>query len=74
MLIFPPFSIGWVSQRETHLGLLKAPELSHARDYLQGAGKAKSYLHKPHGSGLSVADGTVYGAGNALQEYIEGKR
>jgi len=45
-----------------------AHELSHARDYLRGG------LHKPHGNASSVADGSVYGSGNALQEYIEGKR
>lgn len=45
-----------------------AHELSHARDYLKGG------VHKPHGTGNSVGDGTVYGAGNALEEYIKGRR
>ena len=45
-----------------------AHELSHARDYLRGN------IHKPHGVESSLGDGTVYGAGNALQDFIEGNR
>jgi hypothetical protein len=45
-----------------------AHELSHARDYLRGN------IHKPHGTNTSVGDGSVYGSGNALEEWIKGKR
>jgi hypothetical protein len=45
-----------------------AHELSHARDYLNGG------IHKPHGSASSMGDRSVYGSGNALQDWIEGKR
>ena len=45
-----------------------AHELSHARDYLRGN------IHKPHGTNASVGDGSVYGSGNALEEWIKGKR
>lgn len=45
-----------------------AHELNHARDYIRG-GK-----HKPHGDGSSIGDGTVYGSGNALEDYIKGRR
>jgi hypothetical protein len=45
-----------------------AHELSHARDYLRGD------IHKTHGNNSSLADGTVYGSGNALQDYIQGNR
>jgi hypothetical protein len=45
-----------------------AQELSHARDIL--AGRAG----KPHGFGDSVADGTPYGSGNALEAWIRGLR
>lgn len=45
-----------------------AHELSHARDYLRR-------FHKPHGTDLSPGgDGSVYGAGNALEEWIKGVR
>jgi hypothetical protein len=44
-----------------------AHELSHARDYLRN-------YHKPHGSGLSLADKTPYGSGNALEAWIRGER
>ncbi len=40
-----------------------AHELSHARDYQRGA-------HKEHGDASSMGDGTVYGAGNALERMI----
>ena len=40
-----------------------AHELSHARDYMRG-------VHKPHGDMTSMNDGTVYGAGNALEGWI----
>jgi hypothetical protein len=42
-----------------------AHELSHARDYLRG-------IHKPHGVNSSIADGSVYGSGNALEDWIRG--
>lgn len=46
-----------------------AHELSHARDFLRGG------AHKPHGDRSSVGgDGSVYGAGNALEEWIRGLR
>jgi hypothetical protein len=44
-----------------------AHELSHARDYLRG-------MHKPHGDDTSLGDGTPYGSGNALEDYIRGGR
>ena len=44
-----------------------AHELSHARDYLRG-------FHKLHGDDASLGDGTLYGAGNALEDYIRGNR
>lgn len=40
-----------------------AHELSHARDYQRG-------IHKPHGAASSDGDGSVYGAGNALERWI----
>ena len=40
-----------------------AHELSHARDYRRGT-------HKAHGDASSDDDGTVYGAGNALERWI----
>lgn len=45
-----------------------AHELSHARDYLRGG------PHKPHGESSSLADGSAYGSGNALEDYIRGNR
>ena len=51
-----------------------AHELSHARDYLRGAGPTAPQLHKVHGTSASVGDGTPYGSGNALEEYIKGNR
>ena len=45
-----------------------AHELSHARDYINGG------IHKPHGTDASLDDGSVYGAGNALEDWINGKR
>lgn len=45
-----------------------AHELSHARDYLNGG------IHKPHGSDASLGDGSVYGSGNALEDWINGGR
>jgi hypothetical protein len=60
-----------------------AHELSHARDFQRGhkAGmksleeaEAKGF-EKPHGYENSPAgDGSVYGSGHALEEYIRGKR
>jgi hypothetical protein len=60
-----------------------AHELSHARDFQRGkkAGikslaeaEARGF-EKPHGHENSPAgDGTVYGSGHALEEYIRGKR
>lgn len=44
-----------------------AHELSHARDYLRDN-------HKPHGNDDSLGDGSVYGSGNALEDWINGKR
>lgn len=44
-----------------------AHELSHARDYLRG-------IHKPHGNASSLGDGSVYGSGNSLQDWINGNR
>jgi hypothetical protein len=44
-----------------------AHELSHARDYLRGS-------HKVHGNAASLADRTVYGSGNALEDWITGRR
>jgi hypothetical protein len=40
-----------------------AHELSHARDFMRG-------VHKPHGDLSSMTDGTVYGSGNALEDWI----
>jgi hypothetical protein len=52
-----------------------AHELSHARDYRRGAGTKRPDLHKPHGDEQSAAgDGSVYGAGKALESYIRGER
>jgi hypothetical protein len=60
-----------------------AHELSHARDFQRAhKGGAKSLgeseamgFEKPHGNEKSPSgDGSVYGSGNALQDYIEGKR
>lgn len=45
-----------------------AHELSHARDYLRGG------VHKPHGGIGSLADGIPYGSGNALEQWIRGRR
>ena len=45
-----------------------AHELSHARDYLRGN------IHKPHGIESSIGDGSVYGSGNALEDFIKGNR
>ena len=45
-----------------------AHEVSHARDYLKGV------FHKAHGSAESIGDGSVYGAGNALEDWILGRR
>ncbi|MFD9733276.1 RHS repeat-associated core domain-containing protein [Umezawaea sp. NPDC059074] len=47
-----------------------AHELTHARYYLRN----KTFDGQEHGHGRSMADGTPYGSGNALQEWIEGKR
>ncbi|WP_033443250.1 RHS repeat-associated core domain-containing protein [Saccharothrix sp. NRRL B-16314] len=47
-----------------------AHELSHARYYLRHG----TFEHEVHGSEQSVADGTPFGSGNALQEWIEGRR
>jgi hypothetical protein len=44
-----------------------AHELSHARDYRRG-------MHKAHGNRSSLGDRTAYGAGNALEDYINGNR
>jgi hypothetical protein len=44
-----------------------AHELSHARAYLRGR-------HKPHGDSSSIADGTPYGSGNALESWFRGER
>ena len=38
-------------------------KLTNTRDYRRGA-------HKPHGDDLSDNDGSVYGAGNALERWI----
>jgi hypothetical protein len=56
-----------VLQGEAQLANTLAHELSHARDYQRG-------MHKPHGDAFSIGDNTPYGSGNALQQYIEGKR
>lgn len=45
-----------------------AHELSHARDYLRGG------VHKPHGWDGSLDDGSVYGSGNNLEDWIRGNR
>jgi hypothetical protein len=45
-----------------------AHELSHARDYLRDG------VHKPHGDAGSMGDGSVYGSGNALENWINGLR
>ncbi|MFI0731860.1 putative T7SS-secreted protein [Streptomyces sp. NPDC021225] len=47
-----------------------AHELSHARYYL----KHQSFHGEVHGDEGSLADGTPYGSGNALQDWIEGNR
>jgi hypothetical protein len=60
-----------------------AHELSHAREFIQASLKGASTLQqaqdlgyiKPHGNEFSQAgNGTPYGSGNALQEFIEGRR
>ncbi|MFI0813775.1 DUF6531 domain-containing protein [Streptomyces echinatus] len=47
-----------------------AHELTHARYWL----KHRSFNGQEHGHGDSLADGTPYGSGNALQDWIEGNR
>ena len=47
-----------------------AHELSHARYFL----KHGSFKGDVHGDEDSLADGTPYGSGNALQDWIEGNR
>jgi len=59
---------------EATLANTLAHELSHARDYLRGAGRLNPQLHKPHGTSISIGDGTPYGSGNALESYINGGR
>jgi len=54
-------------ENEGSLANTIAHELSHARDYQKG-------IEKPHGDSESVNDGSVYGSGNALEEYIRGNR
>jgi RHS repeat-associated protein len=47
-----------------------AHELSHARYYLKNG----TFEGEIHGNAGSMADGTPYGSGNALQDWIEGNR
>ncbi|WP_347728008.1 RHS repeat-associated core domain-containing protein [Streptomyces sp. CAU 1734] len=47
-----------------------AHELSHARYYLRNG----TFEGEIHGTADSMADGTPYGSGNALQDWIEGNR
>jgi hypothetical protein len=47
-----------------------AHELSHAR-YFQKYGNWKDEIH---GGATSMADGTPYGSGNALEAWIRGQR
>ncbi|MFH8338670.1 putative T7SS-secreted protein [Streptomyces sp. AM6-12] len=47
-----------------------AHELAHARYWL----KHGTFDGEVHGHGGSMADGTPYGSGNALQDWIEGNR
>jgi hypothetical protein len=47
-----------------------AHELSHARYYLRN----KTFDGEVHGHDKSMADGTPFGSGNALQNWIEGGR
>jgi hypothetical protein len=47
-----------------------AHELSHARYYLKNG----TFKGEVHGTVDSMGDGTPYGSGNALQEWIEGRR
>ncbi|MFG3252143.1 putative T7SS-secreted protein [Streptomyces sp. NPDC048172] len=47
-----------------------AHELSHARYYM----KHGTFDGEVHGNADSMADGTPYGSGNALQDWIEGNR
>jgi hypothetical protein len=47
-----------------------AHELSHARYYLRNG----TFEGEIHGNADSMADGTPYGSGNALQDWIEGNR
>jgi hypothetical protein len=47
-----------------------AHELSHARYFLRNG----SFDGEDHGDGGSLGDGTPYGSGNALQDWIEGNR
>ncbi|MFD8615352.1 RHS repeat domain-containing protein, partial [Streptomyces sp. NPDC059631] len=47
-----------------------AHELSHARFYLRNG----TFEGEIHGNADSMADGTPYGSGNALQDWIEGNR
>ncbi|WP_158852933.1 hypothetical protein [Saccharothrix deserti] len=48
-----------------------AHEPRHARHYLR---HNRFESDEQHGSEESVADGTPFGAGNALQNWIEGRR
>ncbi|WP_157876867.1 hypothetical protein [Streptomyces graminilatus] len=47
-----------------------AHELTHARRYLRQG----NFDGEVHGTADSLADGTPYGSGNALQDWIEGNR
>ncbi|MEU4416822.1 hypothetical protein [Nocardia salmonicida] len=47
-----------------------AHELSHARYYMRNG----TFDGEVHGNAVSLADGTPYGSGNALQEWLEGQR
>ena len=57
-----------------------AHELSHGREYIKarkaGITEWKDALKtfKPHGGAESLADGTPYGSGNALEDFIRGNR
>jgi len=59
---------------EFTIGNTIAHELSHARDFLRGANRTNG-LHEEHGHFDSPAgDRSVYGSGNALEEWMRGKR
>ena len=55
-----------------------AHELSHARDFIRIVDEVPGAGHKPHGNSSSLNGGSepdsVYGAGNALEDYINGGR